>query len=242
MNDDVSLKLTSLIRGRAPALALEVAAIVFGILLAFLIDAWWDARGDRARENAYITKLIDEFDAGRSELETDLRVRGTLLDGWTRLLRSPSPTGDSVGTIVASLDRYRFYTPVHVVFDDLISSGGLNLLRSDSLRASILEYAQERERVAGVEATEQQLIIQTVIPYMVEHAEYLPWISPSRRDSLGLQPQAVKRDPRTVVADPTFRNILYLRWDRADVTQRYSARLHEVVLKVLRLLRSESDR
>jgi hypothetical protein len=242
MEPDSSLKLASFIRGRAPALALEVTAIVFSILLAFLIEAWWDARGDRARERSYVVKLIGEFDAGRRELATDLRVRGALLDGWVRLLRPPAPAGDSVGAIVASLDSYRFYTPVHAVFDDLISSGALNLLRSDTLRVAILAYAQERDRVAGVENTEQQIVTHTIVPYLLEKAEFLPWITPAQRDSLRLGSEPPRRDPHALLNDPTFRNLLYLRWERGDVTQRYSADLHEVVLEVLRLLHAEADR
>ncbi len=240
MESDSSLKLASSIRGRGPALALEVLAIVFSILLAFLIDAWWDARGDRAREHAYIVKLIGEFEAGRQELEQDLRVRGELLRGWARLLRSPAPGLDSTGALVASVNDYRFYTPVHAVFDDLISAGGLNLLQSDTLRSAILEYAQERERVASVEVTEQQTLTQTIVPYLVDKTEFLPWIAQSQRDSLGLTVEHARRNPGALLEDPTFRNILYLRWERGDVTQRYSMRLHQVVLEVLRLLRTEA--
>ena len=236
------MKLTSFIRGRGVALALEVTAIVFGILLAFFIDAWWDARGDRAREHGYIVRLIGEFEAGREELETDLRVRGDLVRDWSRLLRSPAPGADSTGAIIASITARRFYTPVHAVFDDLISSGGLNLIRSDTLRIAILKYAQERERVAGVESSEQQFVTQTVVPYVVDKAEFLPWISDARKDSLGLSAERPTKDPIVLLQDPTFRNLLYLRWERGDITQRYSARLHQVVLEVLRLLRDNEER
>jgi hypothetical protein len=239
MEKDTTLKLASFIRGRGPALALEVVAIVFSILLAFVIDAWWDARGDRVRERSYVARLIGEFETGRQELEVDLRVRDELLQGWSRLLRSPAPAGDSVGAIVASLQMRRFYTPVHAVFDDLISSGGLNLIRSDTLRTAILEYAQERERVAGVEAHELDLVTQTVVPYVVGRADLLPWIRPTQRDSLGLGVERPLRNPAVLLQDPTFRNILYLRWERGDVTQRYSAVLHRVVVEVLRLLRDQ---
>lgn len=242
METDSSLKLATSMRGHAPALALEVLAIVLSILLAFLIDAWWDTRSDRAREHAYIVKLIGEFEAGRQELEADLRIRGELLQGWARLLRSPHPALDSTGAIVASVRSRRFYTPVHAVFDDLIASGGLNLLRSDTLRSAILRYAQERERVANVEAVEQQIVAQTAIPYLVDKTEFLPWLPQSQRDSLRLTIEHATRDPGALLEDPTFRNILYLRWERGDVTQRYSAEVHRVVLEVLRLLRLEAKR
>jgi hypothetical protein len=242
MEPDSSLKLASFIRGRAPALALEVLAIVFSILLAFLIDAWWDARGDRTREQAYIAKLIGEFEAGRNELEADLDARGELLRGWARLLRAPAPKADSLGPIVTSLIEFRFYTPVHAVFDDLISSGGLNLLRSDALRTALFEYAQERERVASGEAAEQQLITQTVVPYLVSEAEFLPWIPQSGRDSLGISPGPATRDPGKLLQDPTFTNMLYLRWVRGVRTQRFSMQLHEAVVQVVQLLHAQAKR
>lgn len=234
------MKLVSLIRGRAPAIALEVGAIVFSILLAFFIQAWWEARNERVRARAYVLKLIEEFEVGRQELETDLRVRAQMQERWLQLLRTPPDSPDSSGTIIASMNIRRFYTPVHAVFDDLISSGALHLIRSDTLRRAILQYAQERERVATVEDTEDDLLTQAVLPYLVARAELVPWLSQTRLDSLSLQREPPQRDPHELVRDPTFRNILFLRWERADVTQRYSMRLHAVVLEVLRLLQAEA--
>ncbi len=52
-------------------LSAEGAAIVVSILLAFWIDAWWDARNDLAEEREILVGLEAEF--------VDLRAR---LDQW----------------------------------------------------------------------------------------------------------------------------------------------------------------
>lgn len=95
--------------------------------------------------------------------------------------------------------------------------------------------------MATVEATEQHMITQTVVPYLVDKTDFLPWVSQSQKDSLGLTSEHPRRDPVLLLTDATFRNILYLRWERGDVTQRYSRRLHERAIEVLRLLRAEAE-
>lgn len=40
----------------------EGVVIVLSILLAFMVDAWWDGRQDRALEQQYIVRLVSEID------------------------------------------------------------------------------------------------------------------------------------------------------------------------------------
>ena len=58
-------------------LAVEAAAIVVSILLAFGIDAWWDARNDVVEEREILIGLEIEY--------VDLRAR---LDQWARFNRN----------------------------------------------------------------------------------------------------------------------------------------------------------
>ena len=77
-------------------LVVEAAAIVVSILLAFGIDAWWDARNDVVEEREILIGLEIEF--------VDLRAR---LDQWARFNRngalvlekylSDSVCGDGLG-------------------------------------------------------------------------------------------------------------------------------------------------
>ncbi|NIQ58092.1 MAG: hypothetical protein GWN71_33425, partial [Gammaproteobacteria bacterium] len=65
---------------------------------------------------------------------------------------------------LTSLINYRFYTPIHAVLDDLISSGNLGLIRSDPLRFAIMDYDQERERLQVVEEREARFSAEQLEP------------------------------------------------------------------------------
>ena len=43
-------------------LVAEGAVIVVSILLAFAVDAWWDSRQERAREDAYLRELVVDLE------------------------------------------------------------------------------------------------------------------------------------------------------------------------------------
>jgi hypothetical protein len=51
----------------------EGAVIVVSILLAFGVDAWWDARQERAREESYLGQLAEDLE---STLENNATFSG----------------------------------------------------------------------------------------------------------------------------------------------------------------------
>ena len=70
----------------------EVAAIVGSILLAFAIDAWWDAHQARAEEREAILALTGDFEAALDILEKDnLAVHDSALVAGRALLALTGP-------------------------------------------------------------------------------------------------------------------------------------------------------
>ena len=60
---------------RATRLLVEGAVIVASILLAFGIDAWWDARTERTQERALLTALAEDLAATKEVLGYTRRGR-----------------------------------------------------------------------------------------------------------------------------------------------------------------------
>ena len=63
----------------------EALAVVLSILLAFAIDAAWDARNDRASEIASLQSLVAELDANRTAFEASMAFHEGLMANKKRL-------------------------------------------------------------------------------------------------------------------------------------------------------------
>jgi len=221
----------------------EAIAIVASILLAFGIDAAWDLRGDRRREESYLLRLRTEFRDNRQDLIDDRADRDRIIADFAYVLAA---TGDPGGAIPVEIGRrlqnlsgdFRFYSPAQAVLNELIAAGDLGLLHSESLRHALLRYDEVKQRLNGVEESEQAIQRMVVVPYMAESIEVLPWIPRELQDSLGIQPRA-RQDPRSWLRDPAFQNMILLRWQRARVVQRYSDPVLSEIDRILALIEAQ---
>jgi len=146
-----------------------VVTIAFSILLAIAADAAWGYRSDRAEEARLLEALHAEFTDAGAEVQNDLDSRQLMLGRLSfaeeaRTGRTPPP--DSLPAIVGALLDWRFYTPAHAVLDDAISSGRLDLIRSDEVRRAIMSYDQERGRLEVFDARERDLVSAQIEPYL----------------------------------------------------------------------------
>jgi hypothetical protein len=153
----------------------EMVLIVASILLAFALDSWWDERKDREEEQQILIGLRDEFSHGRGLLvdrieqhETDLRKMETLLAAtyegeWTS-------KEFSVDATLAAMIAPPTTDLGKGVLDALISSGRIELLRDQKLRALLAAWASVFGEVSDDEHMSRAFVFDRVIPYMIEHA------------------------------------------------------------------------
>ena len=149
----------------------EGVVIVASILFALWADASWELWKQRAGERQIIEALILEFATAETEIRNDLRARTGILETtrrWreARGARSLQISADSVISDVTRLLNYRFYTPSHPELDDILSSGRLELLRSEEIRRALLRYVQARSRIGVPEQEERDFVAQRVEPFL----------------------------------------------------------------------------
>lgn len=137
MNDRLTL-------GRALS---EGAIIVGSILLAFAIDAGWDAYRERADEQAVLASLETEFTANLETLERVIRRHEGFADRATEL---EAMSDDAVRAIPAeqieeyerAMGQWMTFEPRGGVLSSLVGDGQLGLIRNDSLRDALVEWLQ----------------------------------------------------------------------------------------------------
>ncbi len=194
----------------------EGAAIVASILVALAIDAWWERVQLRDAEQQTIAQLAGEF-----------RTVGAALRGAEAALTGDGDTvlGDigemrellaAMGTELAtarldsllwlSLGNQRLRLP-NGVLASTIASGQLSILRSDSLRAALGGWAYHAETLQEDRKRLTDFINDRLTPYLDERVSVRSLDTKmGYHEDLGPGPFA--RDPRPLLRDPVFENLI----------------------------------
>ncbi len=140
----------------------EFTVIVAGILVALAVDRWNEGRADRALERSYQTRLASdlhsdsiEFSAVTSRIESSYGAATFLLETLYVMpaARPDAPPQRSKDwSLAEALDmagRVSLFVPASGTYDELVATGNLRVLRSDSVRTALAAYylAAQRERL-----------------------------------------------------------------------------------------------
>jgi hypothetical protein len=124
----------------------ELLVVAVGILMAFQVDRWWEARHERETEQQYIDRLIGDLESDVENLEGGV-VAAEFRLSLARLLmdvaESPELATQSPVDFVIAIEQAAFtYTPALTsnTFDELRSTGNLRLLRDAGLKNSLFDY------------------------------------------------------------------------------------------------------
>jgi Family of unknown function (DUF6090) len=125
----------------------EIAIVTVGILIAFALNAWWENRATANREQVHLRALISDFERNVSALRSLIELEEDVMSSAQELLTLARASGPSEKKSVFDLMNRVFnssrYEPVMGAYEALINSGGLMLIRDESLRAALAEFAAQ---------------------------------------------------------------------------------------------------
>ncbi len=153
-------------------LSVEAAAIVASILFAFAIDAWWDRHQESEIETAYRQDLLVEMREARAELAGDDERRRAILSAIDSLQKESATRSVPDTTLMEWIllaTRNPAFFPPDAVFQDLLLSGNLRVIRSNELRYALSNYSQEHPRLRYVEEIGRLFVENNMIPYIYDH-------------------------------------------------------------------------
>ena len=126
--------------------ALEVAIVVLGVFLGVQLGNWNAARVESARAHAALASLSAEISALQVTADSALSYHSRNIDNLQALAlaldRGAMAPGDSV-PIRDALAKGGSFSPAPgapATLTQLVSSGQLHLIRSDSLRSALLDF------------------------------------------------------------------------------------------------------
>ena len=123
----------------------EIALVVIGILIALQINSWSNKNKNDNLEIEYLKGIKTNIISDISELEWHFEADTTKLNSYTFLIRAlnsdsiVSNSQDLITNFYTSAG-YSWFEGQNVVFEDMTSSGRLNLIQSDTLKYTIQKY------------------------------------------------------------------------------------------------------
>ena len=131
-------------------LAVESAAIVGSILLAFAIDAWWSERLERIAEREALSRLYDEFASNYERLDSWVSDGGTVYrqreaalsvsETLDAALKGGSETVLLPDLQIADIIQTRTFEAETSIFDSLVRSGRIEIIENREIVKAIAQW------------------------------------------------------------------------------------------------------
>ena len=149
----------------------EILLIVIGVSIALAVDEWRQARNDQSLAGEYVVRLIEELEidvAGWQRIDELTVVKITALDRASEWLQEPDFSASSVRQFLQDLttgSRMAYGAGTQTenpTFSELISTGRLGLIKSPTMRRSLMGYHDWGEMSAIRVIARQTLYAPTV--------------------------------------------------------------------------------
>lgn len=156
---------------RVGRVVMEIVAIVFSILLAFAIDAWWDSRVEHLKERQVLRDMHTEFVAAQREIHDGMGAhtgRRAALEvlGGVATGRAALPSPDSLNVLFSWLMMIGTTDPQVATLDGLQGAGDLDIIRNDRLRALLARWESDLRDAKEAEAFVVEATIRDVYGWL----------------------------------------------------------------------------
>ena len=156
---------------------LDGLAVLLGILLAFSIDAWWDLRGQREEARSYLAAIETELVSNREALVEELEI----IRNWVAQSESflndvvgpdASPTYDQIREMVWQTGPNRTTPIARAAIDDLVSSGGFQVIEASELRRALANYVRALDKDASELEDVRDFFNLHILPYHIAEGSF----------------------------------------------------------------------
>ncbi|MBT8205860.1 MAG: hypothetical protein KJO20_10835 [Eudoraea sp.] len=159
----------------------EIILVVIGILIALQINTWNQNRLDSKEETQLLEAIQVKMEYNRFQSETGYNRYHAVLKASTQLIKIStnqitSNNQDEVDYYLHNLSK-RFLvgnSNKTSIYDEMIGSGQLNLLKSKALRSELTSLKANLELLASYEDLQTSFVDNYLNPFLNKHADRLP--------------------------------------------------------------------
>jgi len=168
----------------------EIVLVVIGILIALQVNNWNINRIDRASEKQILKQLKTEYQNNLDQLIEKLQIRKELIMKSSAWLLSAIDNN----ALDANLDSLNYhigitiivpsFDPINGVSQELINTGKLQLIQSDSLKVQLTHWPSIVEDfLLREEKIYASFIYDQYIPFLIENYQIREIVSKLQNDS-----------------------------------------------------------
>ncbi len=130
------------------AVVLEFVIVVAGVLLAFQVTAWNEARQEQALEAVIICRLVDDFSLIGPDVREHLSDAHRTAEQASALVRAAQEglDLDTLGQFSTDIFMLRVPPAGSATYAQLISNGDIGLIRSSELRSALTDFGEHVDR------------------------------------------------------------------------------------------------
>jgi Family of unknown function (DUF6090) len=200
----------------------ETAIVTIGILIAFMLNAWWEGQKQAREESRHLRALASDFTQNAEQLTRLIELERAILSASLALIQPNNTldgTGlrDAIGRVFSS-DRFE---PVMGAYEGLVSSAGLTLISDDELRVDLASFAAAVRNPYG-----EKISSDFYFAFTREFIGKLQMVENVLR-----QPTSSERY-RELLSDVRFREHLALRYAAERDVERYYRGLLETCNRI----------
>lgn len=152
----------------------EIILVMIGILLAFQVNSWKEARDNRTLELQMMADLNSEFKNNLTKIRASIKqYQGT--EQAIRLLMSKMKATPqeinliNTDSLIAKAIDVFDYRPTQNTLTEILSSGNLKFITKDSLKYKLLDWSAELNEINEAWLTLDDFNQHLVIPYLTEN-------------------------------------------------------------------------
>ncbi len=227
-------------------LALEGVVIVGSILLAFGLQAWWDARSDHRAQQEILRNLRQDFEQNLVFVDTASARHARIKDAAKALLQFTGPNSstqneqDSIAQLIEGVLYYNRLQPVQGGLTSLLNSGQWDLLQNNELQSVLAEWPTGIAALNNREDRAIEGITNRLLPriWQLVPVRSIDIIQPEFRE---VGPSRFPASYDMLLRDQVFEGAVTERWWDAQNAMIMLESIRESTQHVLELIEMEID-
>jgi hypothetical protein len=226
----------------------DVVIVVFSILLAFAIDAWWDGRAARDREQDLMEALVTELAAATDDIEQYRDHHARVADAGSELIGlrgEPRVSRERADSLLGVIILGRPYSPSGAVLGSLLGSDGAAGLSDPDAAVRLARWRQSASNLAAHSGIVAYHVTNDLNAYVNRYIPYRT-LDLAAGSVDGIQPSSFPTNVLSLMEDVEFENVVYNRYYLAsravEEAEEVLALTREVVASLRRGLRGVEER
>jgi len=148
----------------------EIILVVIGILIALAINNWNQNRINTDKQEGYLIGLKNDLEKQITSFNTLIEFYELTISNGESILIDFSSIGklleiDSINRKLSKLMYTRSYPEITTTFNELNSTGQLNLIKEKTLRSEVIKYYQNSENnKKAIESNDENVYANQIFP------------------------------------------------------------------------------